>query len=140
MDLAASVLVALLEGLQRGDGLAAEAEGAGDLDPVKLKSSASLFREKVKISSLVRESPSPGAHWGLLHVATNSKTSLEIQLRVYTYRGHCGCFVGDNRGAEMMVDHGVVQLCRAAPGQALLGSRDSHFVPGNGEYRVILAK
>lgn len=31
----------------------------------------------------------------------------------------------------MMVNHGVVQLCRASPGQALFRSRDSHFVPDN---------
>lgn len=43
LDLAAGVLVALLEGLQRGDGLAAEAQGRGDLDPVELESCASLF-------------------------------------------------------------------------------------------------
>ena len=42
LDLAARVLVALLEGLQRGDGLAAEAERAGDLGPVELEGGASL--------------------------------------------------------------------------------------------------
>ncbi|KAI6775732.1 hypothetical protein HG530_002490 [Fusarium avenaceum] len=50
LDLAADVLVALLEGLQGGDGLATETEGAGDLGPVKLESCASLS-EKGKISS-----------------------------------------------------------------------------------------
>lgn len=51
LDLAAGVLVALLEGLQGGDGLAAEAQGRGDLDPVELESCASkltyrlLYRE-----------------------------------------------------------------------------------------------
>lgn len=43
LDLAAGVLVALLEGLEGGDGLAAEAQGRGDLDPVELESCASLF-------------------------------------------------------------------------------------------------
>jgi hypothetical protein len=50
LDLAADVLVALLEGLQGGNGLATETEGAGDLGPVKLESCASLS-EKGKISS-----------------------------------------------------------------------------------------
>lgn len=43
LDLAAGVLVALLEGLQGGDGLAAQAEGGGHLGPVELQSRASLF-------------------------------------------------------------------------------------------------
>jgi hypothetical protein len=43
LDLAAGILVALLEGLEGGDGLAAEAQRAGDLGPVELESSASLF-------------------------------------------------------------------------------------------------
>lgn len=52
LDLAAGILVALLEGLEGGDGLAAEAQRAGDLGPVELESSASLFgREHGKISS-----------------------------------------------------------------------------------------
>lgn len=42
LELAAGVLVALLEGLEGGDGLATEAERAGDLGPVKLESCASL--------------------------------------------------------------------------------------------------
>lgn len=45
LDLAADVLVALLEGLEGGDGLATETEGAGDLGPVKLESCASLLGE-----------------------------------------------------------------------------------------------
>lgn len=45
LDLAAGVIVALLEGLERGGGLAAEAERARHLGPVDLKSSATLFRE-----------------------------------------------------------------------------------------------
>lgn len=53
LDLAAGILVALLEGLEGGDGLAAEAQGRGDLDPVELESCASLFDEKMKISSWV---------------------------------------------------------------------------------------
>ena len=36
------IFVALLEGLERGDGLAAEAEGVGDFDPVKLEGCATL--------------------------------------------------------------------------------------------------
>lgn len=43
LDLAAGVLVALLEGLERGDGLAPKVEGAGDLSPVELERCASLF-------------------------------------------------------------------------------------------------
>ncbi|KAI6753107.1 hypothetical protein HG531_005276 [Fusarium graminearum] len=43
LDLAADVLVALLEGLQGGNSLATETEGAGDLGPVKLESCASLL-------------------------------------------------------------------------------------------------
>ena len=44
LNLAAGVVVALLEGLQRGGGLAAEAEGGRDLGPVDLKCGAALFR------------------------------------------------------------------------------------------------
>lgn len=44
LDLAAGVVVALLEGLQRGGGLAAEAEGGRDLGPVDLECGAALFR------------------------------------------------------------------------------------------------
>lgn len=44
LDLAAGVIVALLEGLQRGGGLAAEAEGGRDLDPIDLECGAALFR------------------------------------------------------------------------------------------------
>lgn len=36
------IFVALLEGLQRGDGLATETEGVGDFDPVKLEGCAAL--------------------------------------------------------------------------------------------------
>lgn len=43
LELAAGVLVALLEGLEGGNGLAAEAQRAGDLGPVELESCASLF-------------------------------------------------------------------------------------------------
>jgi hypothetical protein len=46
LDLAAGVLVALLEGLQRGDGLAAQAEGGRDLGPVELEGGASLWVEE----------------------------------------------------------------------------------------------
>lgn len=53
LDLAAGILVALLESLEGGDGLAAEAQGRGDLDPVELESCASLFDEKMKISSWI---------------------------------------------------------------------------------------
>lgn len=42
LDLAAGVLVALLEGLQRGDRVATEAERGGHLGPVELESGASL--------------------------------------------------------------------------------------------------
>jgi hypothetical protein len=42
LDLAAGVVVALLEGLKRGGGLAAEAEGGGHLCPVDLESGAAL--------------------------------------------------------------------------------------------------
>lgn len=42
MDLAAGVVVALLEGLQGGCGLAAEAQGGGDLGPVDLERGAAL--------------------------------------------------------------------------------------------------
>lgn len=42
LDLAARIVVTLLESLQRGSGLAAEAERAGRLDPVDLKSGATL--------------------------------------------------------------------------------------------------
>lgn len=54
LDLAADVVVALLESLETGDGLAAEAERRGDLGPVDLESSASwlyFFWEQDKISS-----------------------------------------------------------------------------------------
>ncbi len=42
LNLAARIVVTLLESLQRGSGLAAEAEGAGRLDPVDLESGATL--------------------------------------------------------------------------------------------------
>lgn len=42
LDLAPGVIVAFLEGLQGGRRLAAEAEGAGGLDPVDLESGAAL--------------------------------------------------------------------------------------------------
>lgn len=45
LDLAARVVVTLLEGLEGGGGLATEAERAGDLDPVDLESGAALFGE-----------------------------------------------------------------------------------------------
>jgi hypothetical protein len=41
--MAADVVVALLEGLEPGDGLAAQAERRGDLGPVDLESCASLY-------------------------------------------------------------------------------------------------
>lgn len=44
LDLATGVFVALLEGLQRGDGLATQSQRAGDLGPVELESCASLLR------------------------------------------------------------------------------------------------
>jgi hypothetical protein len=50
LNLAARVLVALLEGLEGRDGLAAKSQRAGDLDPVELQSCASLSGEW-KISS-----------------------------------------------------------------------------------------
>lgn len=43
LDLAASLVIALLESLERGSGLAAEAEGGRHLDPVDLESGAALF-------------------------------------------------------------------------------------------------
>lgn len=43
LELAAGVLVALLEGLEGGNGLATEAQRAGDLGPVELESCASLL-------------------------------------------------------------------------------------------------
>lgn len=44
LHLAASILVALLESLERGDGVAAQAQRGGHLGPVELQSSTSLFR------------------------------------------------------------------------------------------------
>lgn len=46
LDLAAGVLVALLEGLEGGDRLAAQAEGGRDLNPVELEGGASLWVEE----------------------------------------------------------------------------------------------
>jgi len=43
LELAAGILVALLEGLEAGDRLATEAERCGDFSPVELKSCASLL-------------------------------------------------------------------------------------------------
>lgn len=43
LHLTAGVIVALLEGLEGGCGLAAEAQGAGDLDPVDLECGATLY-------------------------------------------------------------------------------------------------
>lgn len=44
LDLAAGIIVALLERLQRGGSLAAEAEGGRNLGPVELECGAALFR------------------------------------------------------------------------------------------------
>jgi hypothetical protein len=44
LDLAAGIIVALLEGLQGGGSLAAEAEGGRNLGPVELECGAALFR------------------------------------------------------------------------------------------------
>lgn len=46
LNLAASVFVSLLEGLEGGDCLTAKAQRAGNLYPVDLESCASLFRGK----------------------------------------------------------------------------------------------
>lgn len=46
LDLAADVVVALLEGLEAGDRLAAKAERGGDLGPVDLESCAALEEAK----------------------------------------------------------------------------------------------
>ena len=43
LNLTAGVVVALLEALEGARGLAAEAQGAGDLDPVDLKCGAALY-------------------------------------------------------------------------------------------------
>ena len=50
LDLAADVVVALLEGLQRRNRLAAQAQGGGDFGPVELEGCGSL-RKRKKISS-----------------------------------------------------------------------------------------
>jgi hypothetical protein len=50
LDLAARILVALLEGLQGRDGLTAEAQRAGDLGPVELESCASLKGERRELN------------------------------------------------------------------------------------------
>lgn len=55
LDLSAGVLVARLEGLQGGDGLAAETERLGDLGPVELEGGAALEGWKREISSWVAE-------------------------------------------------------------------------------------
>lgn len=43
LNLAAGIVIALLEALEGGRGLAAEAQGAGDLDPVDLECGATLY-------------------------------------------------------------------------------------------------
>ena len=53
LELAAGVIVALLEGVERGNSLAAKAERRGDLRPVELERCASLLAER-KISSFWR--------------------------------------------------------------------------------------
>lgn len=51
LDLAAGVLVSLLESLEGGDRLATQAEGGGHFGPVELKGGASLFgREEEKLA------------------------------------------------------------------------------------------
>lgn len=51
LDLAAGVLVALLESLEGGDRLATQAEGRGHFSPVELEGGASLFgREEGKLA------------------------------------------------------------------------------------------
>jgi DNA-binding transcriptional ArsR family regulator len=62
LDLAAGILIALLEGLKGGNGLATEAQRAGDLGPVELESCASLLgREEGKISSSRLDTQGPAA-------------------------------------------------------------------------------
>lgn len=46
LNLAASLVVALLESLEGGSGLAAEAEGGRHLGPVDLESGAALFSDE----------------------------------------------------------------------------------------------
>lgn len=63
LDLAAGIVVTLLERLQRGGGLAAEAEGGRNLGPVDLECGAALFRVKggVLVSRFARTKPRLGA-------------------------------------------------------------------------------
>ena len=53
LNLATRVLVALLEGLEGRDGLAAETQRAGHLGPVELESSASLWQGRRKLAHQV---------------------------------------------------------------------------------------
>ena len=82
LDLAAGIVVALLEGLQRGGGLAAEAEGGRNLGPVDLESGTALFRvrrERALVSGWIH------ANWAATpHVREAHSLDYEE-----TYSCHC---------------------------------------------------
>lgn len=67
LDLAAGIIVALLERLQRGGGLAAEAEGGRNLGPVDLECGAALFRVRggVLVSRFARADSRLGGRSGM---------------------------------------------------------------------------
>jgi hypothetical protein len=80
LNLAAGLIVTLLEGLQGGGGLAAEAERAGDLDPVDLESGATLFTGRLAIQFC---SQSAETRWSSSWVHTAAILSGEVE------RGWC---------------------------------------------------
>jgi hypothetical protein len=90
-DLAAGVLVALLEGLQGGDGLATEVEGGRDLGPVELERCASLRIGRGEISSARAGCLSHGRSRRPLHRQLTMFRSEEVAIgprdpRVYSLR------------------------------------------------------
>jgi hypothetical protein len=81
LDLAAGIIVALLERLKRGGSLAAEAEGGRNLGPVELESGAALFRvrREVLVSRCARVDSMSGVS---VHVAHGNRLG-------ETYSCHC---------------------------------------------------
>ena len=105
LQLAAGLIVTLLEGLEGGGCLATEAEGAGDLSPVELESGAALYtRDGSAGSSETPETPEI--------LGVDDKTQCGKQIFTYgshyedvvSWRGReggvkqCSCWSSERRG------------------------------------------
>lgn len=95
LELAAGVIVALLEGMEGGDGLAAEAERGSDLCPVELDRGVALFgRRKISSFSRFRESnASPRRdNWQRVGPKRRSIGKLLLTISIMTGCTYCGHF------------------------------------------------